>query len=482
MSRKEAMLFNSLHFCIFFPLVTFLYFIVPVRYSWLILFLASCYFYMSWQPLYIVLIAAATVVNYGASIAIEGASTVLKKRAYLIMSIVVTFGLLFIFKYIDFFYQSFHMVLQWLGFSCAYIPFNITLPVGISFFTFQTISYTIDIFYGKHRAERHFGKFALFVTYFPQLVAGPIERAGNLLEQFNKREPFKYHNAVVGLRTFLGGMLLKIVVADNLAKYVNAVFNNVHDYVGWSLLFATYLFAFQIFCDFAGYSYMAIGIARVMGIRLMENFSQPYLAASIKDFWKRWHISLSSWFCDYVYIPLGGSKVPLVRYQLNIMITFLLSGLWHGSSWTFVIWGALNGLYMIIALYIPTRWVRTTPYVIRMFITFSAVCFAWIFFRANTLADAWYIMSHMFVGLNQWSTVLQLRRAVVMGRSYDITVLFFLTFLVWLVHFFQYHKGHIRYHIGTISQCARILLYYIGIVILFLLGEFGGHQFIYFQF
>lgn len=437
---------------------------------------------MSWQPFYIVLIGLATVINYCASIAIEDSSSELQKKIYLGLSAGTTFGMLFIFKYVNFFYESLHVGLQIFGYSHHHVPFDITLPVGISFFTFQTMSYTIDTFYGTQKAERHFGKFALFVTYFPQLVAGPIERASNLLDQFNKRELFTYSNAIIGLRTLLGGMLLKIVIADNLAKYVDAVYNNVHDYTGWPLLFATYLFAFQIFCDFAGYSYMAIGIARIMGINLMENFRQPYMAASIRDFWKRWHISLSSWFADYVYIPLGGNRVSRNRYQFNIMVTFLLSGLWHGSNWTFVIWGALNGIYMIIASLLPEALMRKIPYACRIMITFSAVCFSWIFFRANSLSDAWYIIQHMFIDLGNWSSLLQLRRAVVMGRSFDVTTLMLLTFMVWITQVLQYYTGHIRYALGTISQYARVMLYYAGIVSLFLLGEFGGQQFIYFQF
>lgn len=476
------MLFNSLHFCLFFPLVTLGYYLVPFEYSWLILLSASCYFYMSWQPVYILLIGLATIVNYLIALAIENALSVRAKRGYVILSVIITFGLLFVFKYIDFFYHVLHKLLQLMSIQHSYVPFNITLPVGISFFTFQTMSYTLDVFYGKQKAEHHFGKFALFVTYFPQLVAGPIERAGNLLAQFNKREPFSYDNAVIGLRTLLGGMVLKIVVADNVAKYVDAVYNNVQDYVGWPLLFATYLFAFQIFCDFAGYSYMAIGVARVMGINLMENFKQPYVAASIRDFWKRWHISLSTWFSDYVYIPLGGNRVSFVRLQLNIMVTFLVSGLWHGSNWTFIVWGLLHGLYMLVALHIPYRAVRAVPFALRVVITFSLTCFAWIFFRANSLADAWYVVQHMFVNLTQWSSVLELRRAVVMGRSFDIVPLFLLTLGVWFVQVVQHYTGHIRYNIAHLSKYIRIIMYYLSIAAIFLLGEFGGHQFIYFQF
>lgn len=476
------MLFNSLHFCLFLPIVTTFYYIVPHSYAWFVLLIASCYFYMSWQPFYILLIGFATVLNYFLSIAIEDADNPAMKKAYLYCAVVCTLGILFIFKYLDFFYQALHHGAYAFGFDFEYTPFGLTLPVGISFFTFQTMSYTLDVFWGKQKAERHFGKFALFVTYFPQLVAGPIERASNLLIQFDQRKPFSYENASFGLRTFLGGMILKIVVADNLARYVDAVYNNVYDYIGWPLLFATYLFAFQIFCDFAGYSYMAIGIARIMGINLMENFRQPYLAASIRDFWRRWHISLSTWFSDYVYLPLGGNRVPLLRYNINIIITFLISGLWHGSNWTFIIWGALHAFYMLSAFYIPDSLVKKLPYFFKVFITFSLTCFAWIFFRANSLADASYILNHMFVGMFDWSTLLQLRRPVVIGRSFDIISLVMLTLGVWIVHIIQQYIGHIRYNLSRVSQFLRIILYYVSIAGIFLLGEFGGHQFIYFQF
>lgn len=472
------MLFNSIQFCIFFPLTLLLYFIVPLNYAWFFLLAASSYFYISSDMLGALLIAMAILINYGAALYIEKAVSSFKKKLCLISALIITFGSLFICKYMNFFYHSLYA----LGLYDAYAPFGITLPIGISFFTFQTISYTIDVFYNKYPAEHHFGRFALFILYFPQLVAGPIERASNLLGQLSNRKSFSYTNMIIGLRTFLGGLLLKLVVADNLSKYVDAVYNNVHLYVGWPLLFATYLFAFQIFCDFAGYSYMAIGIARTMGITLMENFKQPYLASSIKDFWKRWHISLSSWFCDYVYIPLGGNQVTSLRYCVNIGVTFLLSGLWHGANWTFVIWGALHSIYMIISHLLPIRLVHGIPYIIRIFCTFSAVCISWIFFRANSVHDAFYVLAHMFEGLTSWHSLLQLRRAVVMGRSYDVSILLLLTIIVWLVHYIQVYIGQIRHMLDRFPSYLRLVIYYVTIFILFLWGEFGGYNFIYFQF
>ncbi len=473
-----VMLFTSFQFCIFFPITLFLYFIAPIEYAWLLLLVASSYFYLSSDILGAALISIAIMVNYGAALYIEKTSSSFYRKFCLTLSLIITFSLLFICKYMNFFYHSLYM----LGFYNEYVPYPITLPIGISFFTFQAVSYTVDIFYKKYQAEHHLGKFALFILYFPQLVAGPIERGSHLLNQLTTRKPFSYHNIIIGLRTFLGGLLLKLVVADNLSKYVDAVYNNVHLYVGWPLLFATYLFAFQIFCDFAGYSYMAIGIARTMGITLMENFKQPYLADSIKDFWKRWHISLSTWFCDYIYIPLGGNKVSSVRYCGNIAITFLLSGLWHGANWTFIIWGALHSFYMIASYWLPDCFIRRVPSLMRIIGTFSAVCISWIFFRANTVHDACYILCHMFDQLTCWNNLLQLRRAVVMGRSYDISILFFLTVIIWGVHCVQRYAGKIRHMLDFFPTYVRLCIYYITIFTLFLWGEFGGYNFIYFQF
>ena len=289
------MLFNSLHFCIFFPIATFCYFFTPHAYRWMVLLVASGYFYMSWNPLYGILIGICIIANYWAALLIDTASTQRAKRGYLTFSMVISLGMLFIFKYYMFVHDSYAYLVHSLGYTWTGYPLNLILPVGISFFTFQAMSYTIDVYSGSQKAEPNAGKVALFVLFFPQLVAGPIERAGNLLDQCNTEKFFRYDNAIIGLRTFLGGLILKLLIADNLSKYVNAVYNDVYSYTGWPLLFATYLFAFQIFADFAGYTYMAIGIAKILDFSLMENFKHPYISASISEFWRRWHISLSTW-------------------------------------------------------------------------------------------------------------------------------------------------------------------------------------------
>lgn len=475
------MLFNSLHFLVFFPTVTLLYFLVPEAVSWLVLLAASYYFYTSWNGWVIILLFISTVIDYTAGICIADTHELYKKKWYLALSLCSNLALLALFKYANFFLQSAQNVSDVFGIHTQIPYLNVLLPVGISFYTFQTMSYTIDVYREQLTPERNFGKFALFVTFFPQLVAGPIERAGNLLAQFAHRAPFTYENAVIGLRTFLGGMLLKVVVADNLAAYVDAVYNNVHEFYGWPLLFATYLFAFQIFCDFAGYSYMAIGCARVLGFELMENFRQPYLATSIADFWRRWHISLSTWFRDYLYIPLGGNRVSHARWLTNVMLTFLISGLWHGASWTFVIWGGLNGLYQLVGFYVPESLSNVLPRFFKIGCTFVAVCFAWIFFRANSCADAWYIVTHMFAGLQSKHTLYLLRRAVLIGRTPDLPLLFGLTFFVWSVFIIQ-SFGSIRVSINYLYRPVRLSLYYAALLALLFFGEFGGQQFIYFQF
>lgn len=475
------MLFNSLQFLVFFPTVTALYFLVPEALSWIVLLAASYYFYTSWNGWVILLLLISTVIDYTAGICIADSQNTYKKKLYLAISLCSNLGLLALFKYANFFLQSVQTITDTFGLQTHVGYLNVLLPVGISFYTFQTMSYTIDVYREQLTPERNFGKFALFVTFFPQLVAGPIERAGSLLAQFVRRAPFTYENAVVGLRTFLGGMLLKVVVADNLAPYVDAVYNNVYEFYGWPLLFATYLFAFQIFCDFAGYSYMAIGCARVLGFELMENFKQPYLATSIADFWRRWHISLSTWFRDYLYIPLGGNRVSHTRWLGNVMITFLVSGLWHGASWTFVIWGGLNGLYQLIGLYLPQTISTNIPRVFKIGCTFAAVCFAWIFFRANSCADAWYIVTHMFAGLQSKHSMYLLRRAVLIGRTSDLPMLFGLTLTVWSVFIIQ-SFGSIRLSIDSLYRPVRLSLYYVGLLALLFFGEFGGQQFIYFQF
>lgn len=404
------MLFNSIEFLIFFPIVLLLYYTVAPKHRWILLLIASYYFYMRWNPAYVLLILLATAINFFAALQIDNhRENKAKSRFYLAIGMITSLGILFVFKYANFVGSMINDLFGLLSVDRHISPMDILLPVGISFYTFQAMSYTIDVYQGTTKAEKSFGYFALFVSFFPQLVAGPIEKSENLLPQLHQEHPFTYENATYGLKLMAVGFFKKVVVADNLAAFVNKVYNAPESYAGGIWVLATFFFAFQIYCDFSGYSDIARGCAKMMGIDLMRNFRSPYLAGSIKDFWRRWHISLSSWFRDYVYIPLGGSRRILPVVCMNIMITFTLSGIWHGANYTFIAWGALHGIYLVIQniwshYHKPSPAFRKGPArALKVFlsslITFCLVCIAWIFFRANSMADALYVLKSMFVGI-----------------------------------------------------------------------------------
>jgi D-alanyl-lipoteichoic acid acyltransferase DltB (MBOAT superfamily) len=401
------MLFNSFTFLIFFPVVATIYFVLPHRVRWAWLLAASCYFYMAFIPVYILILFFTIAVDYVAGIMIEDAEG-RRRKLFLLMSIVANVGVLAIFKYFNFLNANAHAIAEVFHWPYGVPALNIILPIGLSFHTFQAMSYTIEVYRGRHKAERNPGIFALYVMFFPQLVAGPIERPQNLLHQFYEKHSFEYDRVADGLRRMAWGLFMKVVIADRLSKYVNPVYNSPYSYDGLTLVVATVFFALQIYCDFAGYSHVAIGSAEVMGFRLMRNFNKPYLSQSISEFWSRWHISLSTWFRDYVYIPLGGNRATPPRWYFNLFITFLLSGLWHGANWTFVIWGALNGFYLISSLATQNPRDRVASAtglmahpriqaVWRVGVTFALTCFAWIFFRAGSIHDAGHIISQMFV-------------------------------------------------------------------------------------
>jgi len=401
------MLFNSLEFILFFPMVVALYFMLPHRFRWILLLIASYYFYMCWNYKYVVLIFITTFVNYLCGIGIARAKLKTIRIFFLTTGLVVSFGILFFYKYFNFFGESLNFVFDRFNLFYKIPAYDILLPVGISFFTFQTLSYTIDVYKGKQPVEYHFGLFALYVSFFPQLVAGPIERSTNLLPQFYKENHLTYENVRDGIAHILWGFFKKVVIADRLSEYVNIVYNSPGDFQGPHFLLATFFFSFQIYCDFSGYSDIAIGTAKVMGYNLMVNFRRPYLAQSIRDFWQRWHISLSTWFRDYLYISIGGNRVASKwRYYFNLFFTFLVSGLWHGANWTFVIWGALHGFYLVFAIWIKSirekvngiLGLTQSPRIhtlLQRLTTFLLAYFAWIFFRANSMQDALYIIGNI---------------------------------------------------------------------------------------
>lgn len=470
------MLFNSFEFLIFFPVVCIIYFSLKGKWRIPFLLIASYFFYMNWMPVYAVLIMTSTILTYYCGLLVEKhAENKPKKKAFLVTSLVINFAILFVFKYFNFINESVFGLLEYAGLRWSVPNLDVLLPVGISFYTFQAVGYSIDVYRGSIKAEKSFMTYALFVSFFPQLVAGPIERAKNLLPQFHEEHEFSYDNAIEGLKQMIWGFFMKLCVADVLSDYVNAVFNNVTQHNGTSMIVATIFFTFQIYCDFGGYSNIAIGAARVMGFNLMENFHRPYLSLNIKEFWKRWHISLSTWFMDYVYIPLGGNRVKYPRHLLNLMVTFLVSGIWHGANWTFVLWGGLHGTYQVIGN-IWRKYVHKSDYstafsrFLGTIFCFILVAFAWIFFRANNVNDAFFIVDKIFTD----------RGALFIDKStflYGFVALFILIFkevkdnFNWRINFMHSKSIVIRY-IST----AMLIVY------IMLLGSFSSGQFIYFQF
>lgn len=415
------MLFNSVGFLIFFPIVVLMCFALPAKVKNLWLLLASYFFYMCWNAKYILLILFSTVITYSCGVLLEkvqktawdDAKKHTYKNATVGLSFTLNLALLFYFKYFNFAIDLINGVLARVNIQWNAPDFDIVLPVGISFYTFQALGYTIDVYRGDTRAEKNFLQYALFVSFFPQLVAGPIERSGKLLSQLRTPQKFSYERMREGLLLMLWGFFLKIVLADRIAIFVDTVYGDYVTFSGTYLILATVLFAVQIYCDFAGYSIIAMGAARILGIRLMENFNAPYLSESVAAFWRNWHISLTSWFKDYLYIPLGGSRKGRARKYLNKLIVFLVSGLWHGASLSFVVWGGLNGLYQIIGemlMPIRNRLVKLFGLhresvghrAIHILGTFALVDFAWIFFRAGTITKAVGVIRQMCAVHNPW--------------------------------------------------------------------------------
>jgi alginate O-acetyltransferase complex protein AlgI len=476
------MIFNSIQFVIFFIVVTSLYFSLPHNKRWLLLLISSCYFYMAFVPIYILILGFTIVIDYFAGILIENAAGK-KRKFYLLLSLVANIGVLAVFKYWNFIAENFSYLLKGFGMDSPLPYLSILLPIGLSFHTFQAMSYTIEVYRGHQKAERHFGIYSLYVMFYPQLVAGPIERPQNLLHQFREQHHFEYERVVEGLKEMLWGFVKKLVIADRLSLYVNSVYNNADHHSGLSLILATVFFAFQIYCDFSGYSNIAIGAAKVMGFNLMTNFNRPYFSKSIAEFWKRWHISLSTWFRDYLYITLGGNKVSIPRWYFNLFLVFLISGLWHGANWTFIIWGALNGFYLVFALVTQSArdkineitGLTRLPLIhrwIQIFITFILTCFAWVFFRANSLNDALLIIKKMAT----------FKGPVWFENGSMLMYSFGAIFLLLAVETKQeYFKGSFSL-MNNKNWVIRNAAYAFLIILILLTGVFDGGQFIYFQF
>jgi alginate O-acetyltransferase complex protein AlgI len=483
------MLFNSLHFLLFFLIVTPLYFWLPHVHRWKLLLAASCYFYMVFLPIYILILGFTIIIDYYAGIYIEKSEGKKRKR-YLIISLIANIGVLAIFKYFNFLNQNITLFVN--SFN-IYNPIPIVfflLPVGLSFHTFQAMSYTIEVYRGNQKAERHFGIYSLYVMFYPQLVAGPIERPQNILHQFYRKHTFNYQRLADGLKQMAWGFFKKVVIADRVSTVVNIVYDHPENYSGFPLILATIFFSIQIYCDFSGYSDIAIGAAKVMGFDLMKNFDKPYFSASVSEFWKRWHISLSTWFRDYFYISLGGNRVVKWRWYYNLMLTFLLSGLWHGANYTYIIWGGLNGLYLVIEAFTAqfrkklftqlniqnTKFLKISS----ILFTYILICLAWVFFRAKNVETAIYIIKNMPINLFESTNAKTLSSLDI--DMYGYFIVFIAIFILFSVEYFQ-----LKYSLlSSLKSKPKFIRYtvYSGLVLLILFfGLFDANQqFIYFQF
>ncbi|MGI4020856.1 MAG: MBOAT family O-acyltransferase [Janthinobacterium lividum] len=442
---------------------------------------------MAFVPAYILILGFTIVIDYFAGIWIENTKGY-NRKLFLILSLIVNIGVLAFFKYFNFFNLNFTYLLQSFGVENPLPYLSILLPIGLSFHTFQAMSYTIEVYRGNHPAEKHFGIYALYVMFYPQLVAGPIERPQNILYQFREKHNFDYNLVTSGLKLAAWGLFKKVVIADRLSIVVDTVYNHPTHFNSLSLIIATVFFAFQIFCDFSGYSDMAIGIARVMGFKLMINFNKPYHAKSLHEFWQRWHISLSTWFRDYLYISLGGNRVSIPRWYFNLFVVFLISGLWHGASWTYVIWGALHGFYLIFALITKSFREKINklfltdkiPFLATL-TTFLLVAFAWIFFRADNVQTAFYIAKHIFTDIpNLIKNPYHLQEDMGLNNKQMGLSILLILFLE-VVHYLQ-SKTNIVYQLAQKPAYIRFAVYYILLIVIVVFGEFSHRQFIYFQF
>ncbi|OPJ57706.1 MBOAT family O-acyltransferase [Clostridium oryzae] len=488
------MAFISLEFLVFFPVVAITYFILPFSLRWIWLLISSYYFYMSWNPKYAGLIVLSTLITYLCGVLIGKSSNKKVKNVWLIISLISNLGILFIFKYYNFFRLNSRRILSIFNVSLNIPVFDFLLPVGISFYTFQSLSYVMDVYRGDTKAEKNLGKYALFVSFFPQLTAGPIGKSKELLYQFNEKHYFDYDRVKNGLILMAWGAFQKVFIADRLAIVVNTVYDSPGNYKGFQIITATIFFTFQIYCDFSSYSDIAVGAAEVMGFRLTRNFRQPYFSKSVKEFWRRWHISLSTWFKDYLYIPLGGNRKGKLRTYLNTMIVFILSGLWHGAAMNFIIWGTLHGVYQVLSgLLKPAKLklikilnIRTEVFSYKLFqmlTTFTLVSFAWLFFRATTFSSAQILIRNMFY-FNPW--IFSRSYLGLMGiDSKDFFMSILGIFIIISVNLMQVRRN-LRVQLSRQNAVFRWAIYFSCILAILIFGIYGEgydeQQFIYSQF
>ncbi len=468
------MLFNSLHFLIFLPVFILLYYLVAFKYRWILIFIASCYFYMAFVPTYILILFLIIGIDFVSGIAIENSKNQ-KRKLFLILSLLSNILLLCFFKYFNFLNENISGILNLFGQQFHPINLDIILPIGLSFHTFQSMSYTIEVYKGHQKAERHLGYFANYVLYFPQMVAGPIERYDRLGTELKQEHKPVYQNFSDGFKLILFGLFVKMTIADNLAPYVNQIYADPLKYSPSQVFTGLILFSFQIYADFYGYSTIALGSARLMGIRLMDNFKTPYLSKSVSEFWSRWHISLSTWFRDYLYIPLGGNRGNLLRWSINILIVFMVSGLWHGASWTFVIWGALHGVNLLAERFFNKVFnfkIKETWSLLNLLLllkTFLVTTLIWVFFRAESFSKA----KDVFQALTRTTNISDISLESVLPGI--MCVLLVLSDL-WV------YNSRIDDRLQTYKPVYRWAIYTVLIFCLFALAGTQKFAFIYFQF
>ncbi|MCR5650124.1 MAG: MBOAT family protein [Lachnospiraceae bacterium] len=491
------MLFNSFGYAVFLPVIFLLYWAVPHKYRYIILTAASLIFYMFGGPAFVLLILFDAFITYEAALFSERTDDRRVKKAVLISALVLCITVLGFFKYFNFTLDTFEKICNVLSIPMQPFTKRIMLPAGISFFTFQALGYMIDVYRGTVKAEKNFLKYLLFVSFFPQIMSGPIGRAKDLMPQLYSERHFDPARASEGLRQMLWGYAKKLVVADTLTRYVDVVFDNPKEYFGLTLIMAAVLFTFQIYCDFSGYSDIAIGTAKLFNVGLMTNFKSPYFSRSVKEFWGRWHISLSTWFRDYVYIPLGGNRCSEKRNAFNLMVTFLLSGMWHGANWTFILWGALHGVYQIVENFCHRHLSkkeyrnmkekdikRSVPWNIGHFIlTFALVSFAWSFFRADNIGDIVHIVTHMARGLGHPvnSYLMMLNN---MNLYNKMVLRLFIYIVILMAVDFIALKQDVYVLFGKLKTPVRWIIYVLLTTFVIVEALNGGtsQQFIYFQF
>jgi len=486
------MLFNSIQFLFFFPIVTIIYFLLPHRYRWFHLLVASCIFYCAFIPIYILILIFTIIIDYYAGILIEKSGGN-RRKLFLIASICANIGVLSFFKYYNFFIDNFQTLFTYFHSTFPLPLLNIILPIGLSFHTFQAMSYTIEVYRGNQKAERHFGIYALYVMFYPQLVAGPIERPQNLLHQFKEEHHFDYQRIINGLRLMAWGLFKKMVIADNLASFVNIVYGSPHNFSGAPILISIIFFSIQLYCDFSGYSDIALGSAQVMGFTLMKNFDRPFFSTNITELWRRWHISLSTWLRDYLYTPISVAtrNWGQMGIAFSLIVTFLIAGLWHGPSWKFAFFGLLHGIALTYEFF--TRKIRkrlakkisSVIYVnLSIVLTFMYFSFAAIFFRADSFGDAFYLITHLFrasSSIQRSATYHGISSIKVWFQTIDLFLVPFLIAILWLFDILQNYTNPIE-SLSKRPFWQRWVIYYFFVIAILLLGNHSNTQFIYFQF